>query len=119
MVMVVLLKVAETCATPSASIMRLAFLPIAIELLRYLLLAGDSAAWALLGTGVGVRALTANRQTTAVTNTAVAPDVHKSLDVHRDLGAQCALDAKVLLDNLTKPIDITVGHVAHSLLGVE
>jgi hypothetical protein len=30
MVMVVLLKVAETCATPSASIMRFVFFPIAM-----------------------------------------------------------------------------------------
>src|SRR5437868_7290065 len=68
MVIVVLLNVALTWAMPSASIMRFAFFPIAIELLRYLLLAGDRAAWALLGTGVGVRALTANWQPTAMTN---------------------------------------------------
>src|SRR6476661_6920044 len=48
MVMVVLLNVALTWAMPSASIMRFAFFPIAIGLLRYLLLAGDCAAWALL-----------------------------------------------------------------------
>jgi hypothetical protein len=65
-VMVVLLKVAETCATPSASIMRFAFFPIAMIALFYrlfgdFLLAGDCAAWTLLGTGVGVRTLASNR----------------------------------------------------------
>src|SRR5881227_1306417 len=123
-VMVVVVKVAETCATPSASITRFAFFPMATllylrHLLGNLLLAGDSSAWALLGTGVGVRALTANRQTTAVTNTPVAPDVHKSLDVHRDLGAQRAFDAKVLLNRLTQSINIAVVQVTNSLLGVD
>src|SRR6266550_805894 len=119
MVMVVLLNVARTWAIPSASIMRFAFFPMAIELLRYLLLAGDSAAWALLGTGVGVRTLTTNRQPTAVTNPAVAANVHETLDVHRDLGAQRALDAKILLDRLAQPIHIVVVQVANSLLGVD
>src|SRR5260221_13196530 len=44
MVMVVLLKVALTCATPSASTTRLVFFPIAIRLLGYLFLAGNRAA---------------------------------------------------------------------------
>src|SRR5438477_5055535 len=83
MVIVVLLNVALTWAIPSASIMRFAFLPIAIfypvpALLGDFLLAGDSAAWTLLCTGVGVRALTADRQTTTVTNPAIAADVHQA-----------------------------------------
>src|SRR6266550_570062 len=117
--MVVLLKVADTWAIPSASITRFAFFPIAIGLLRHLLLAGDCAAWTLLGTGVGMRALTTDGQTAAVTNAPVASDVHESLDVHRDLGAQCALDAKILLDRLTQAIDIGVVQFANSLLGVD
>src|SRR3954471_15807363 len=106
MVIVVLLNVALTWATPSASITRFAFFPIAIGLLRYLLLAGDCAAWALLGAGVGVRALTTDGEPTAVTNPAVAANVHEPLDVHRDLGAQSALDAKILLDRLSQPIGV-------------
>src|SRR4029078_4973584 len=108
MVMVVLLNVALTWATPSASITRFAFFPIAIGLLRHLLLAGDCAAWALLGAGVGMRALATNRQATAVAMAPVASDVHEPLDVHCDLGAQRALDAEILLDRLTQPIDIGV-----------
>src|SRR3954471_10441205 len=119
MVIVVLLNVALTWATPSASITRFAFFPIAIGLLRYLLLAGDCAAWALLGAGVGVRALSTDGQATAVTNPAIAPDVHQPLDVHCDLGAQRALDAKILLDRLTQPIHIGVVQVANSLFGVD
>src|SRR3954468_23177540 len=124
MVMVVLLKVAETCATPSASIMRFVFFPIAmiyliVRLLGDFLLAGDSAAWTLLGAGVGVCALTTNWETPAVTNPAVAADVHESLDVHRDLGAQGALDTKVFLDRLAKPIHVGIVQVANSLLGID
>src|ERR1700693_5678657 len=111
--MVVLLNVALTWATPSASIMRFTFFPIAIftwipALLGHFLLAGDCAAWALLGAGVGVRALTTNRQPAAVTDPAVGANVHESLDVHRDFGAQSALDAKILLDRLTKLVRIGI-----------
>src|SRR3989337_1967540 len=125
MVMVVLLKVAETLAIPSASITRLVFFPIAMvtslpePLLRYLLLAGDSAAWTLLGAGVGVRALTADGEAAAMTNAAVAADVHEALDVHRDFGAQRALDAKILLDRLTQAVDIVVGQVAPARVAVD
>src|SRR5204863_8688573 len=87
-------------------------------LLGDLLLAGNSAAWTLLGAGGGVRALAANGETAAVTNPAVAADVHEPLDVHRDLGAQRAFDAKILFDRLTQPIRIRVVQVANSLLGV-
>src|SRR6185437_13502554 len=44
-VIVVLLNVALMWATPSASMTRLVFFPVAIGLLGHLLLAGDGAAW--------------------------------------------------------------------------
>src|SRR5918998_2900909 len=55
-VIVVLLNVALMWATPSASTTRFAFFPVAM-LLRHLLLAGDGAAWSLLGSSVGMGAL--------------------------------------------------------------
>src|SRR3954451_17795449 len=51
-VTVVLLKVAAMCAIPSASTTRFDFFPVAIALLGDLLLAGDCAAWTLLGARV-------------------------------------------------------------------
>src|SRR5438552_8476670 len=87
-------------------------------LLGHFLLAGDCTAWPLLGTGIGVRPLTTNRKSTAVTDTAVASDVHQALDVHRDLGAQRTLDANILLDRLTQTVGVRVVQVANSLLGV-
>ena len=63
-------------------------------------------------------ALSTNWKTTAVTNPAIAADVHESLDVHRDLGAQRTFDAEVLFDRLTKLVGISVGEIANTLLGV-
>src|ERR671920_1640879 len=85
-VIVVLLNVALMWATPSASITRLLFFAVAIRLLGHLLLAGDRAAWTLLGACVGVRPLTANRETAAMPDTAIGANVHQSLDVHGHLG---------------------------------
>src|ERR1700674_4437876 len=105
--------------------MRFTFLPIAIitqipwTLLGDLLLAGDCAAWALLGAGVGVRALATNGEAAAVTDAAIAADVHEPLDVHRDFGAQRTLDAKILFDRLTELVGIGVGEIANALLGVD
>src|SRR5438874_9968381 len=122
--MVVLLNVPLTTAIPSASITRFAFLPIAMftwlpALLGHLLLADDCAAWSLLGTGIGVRTLTTNWKSTAMTNAAVAPDVHQALDVHRDLGAERALNANILLDRLTQTVGVRIVQIANSLLGVD
>src|ERR1035437_1449562 len=112
MVTVVLLKVALTWAMPSASTTFLVFFPIAIGLLGYLLLPGDRAARALLGTRIGVRALTADRKSTTVTGAAVGADIHQSLDVHRDFRAQRPFDAILLLDHLTELVPVGVAQVA-------
>jgi hypothetical protein len=88
-------------------------------LLGYLLLAGDSAAWALLGAGVGVRTLSTNRKSAAVTDATVAADVHEALDVHRDFGAERSLDAKILFDRLTQTVDVRVIQIANTLFGVD
>src|SRR6476659_6979094 len=88
MVIVVLLNVALMWATPSASMTRLVFFAVAIGLLGHLLLAGNRAAWALLGAGIRVRALTTNRQTATVADSAIGSDVHQALDVHGDFSPE-------------------------------
>jgi hypothetical protein len=45
-----------------------------------------------------VGALAADRQALAVTQAAVAAQVHQTLDVHRDFAAQVALDGQVGVD---------------------
>src|SRR5258708_22561541 len=108
MVMVVLLKVALTCPTPSASTTRLVFFPIAIRLLGYLLLAGNRAAWPLLRARIGMCPLATHWQTAAMTRATIRPDVHQSLDVHRDFRAQRTLHAIILLDLLPHIVPVTV-----------
>src|SRR5258705_4507867 len=111
-VTVVLLKVALTWATPSASTTFFAFFPVAIRLLGYLLLAGDRAARPLLRARVGVRPLTAHRQPATVADATVRSDVHESLDVHRDFGAQRTLDPVFLLDDAAQLLHVGVREVA-------
>src|SRR5688500_2007784 len=119
-VMRVLLNVAEMCATPSASITRdflfalgpfaisLVLLPRRLLLGRSLLLARDRPTRALLGARVGVRALATDGQTAAVTQSAVAADVHQPLDVHVHFLPQRALDLEVLLDDLAQLVHVRI-----------
>src|SRR3954465_13232138 len=98
MVTMVLLKVAATCATPTTTFffsffrargaLPPAFLSSAMLLLRHFLLAGDRFGRAFAGTGVGVGTLAADRQALAVTQAAIAAQVHQALDVHGDVTAQ-------------------------------
>src|ERR1700749_4513540 len=93
MVMIVLLKVAATCATPTTtfffSFLRARPAPFfsAAILLGHFLFAGDRFRGALARARVGVRALTADRKASAVTQTTVATEVHETLDVHRNFAA--------------------------------
>src|SRR5690606_28744033 len=111
----VLLNVALMCATPSASTLRRArfgrapFLAFAIPpyslsgiratlLLRRLLLAGDRTTDTLVCPRVRMRALTTDRQTTAMPQTTIAPDIHQALHIHRDLGPERTLHLHRRLD---------------------
>src|ERR1700759_4598101 len=108
MVTMVLLKVAATWATPTTmfffSFLRARgalpapFLSSAI-LLRHFLLAGDRLGGTLAGAGIGVGALAANRQALAVTQAAIAAQIHQALDVHRHFAAQVAFDQEVAVDD--------------------
>src|SRR3954463_4623721 len=63
-----------------------------------LLLAGHGALGSLAGAGVGLGALTADREALTVTATLVAADLDLAPDVGLDLAAQVALDPEVGLD---------------------
>src|SRR5688572_31033715 len=88
------------------------------RLLRDLLLAGDGAAWTLLRSRVGMRALATDRKTAAMPDAAIRPNVHQSLDVHRDFRAQRTFHAIVLLDCLTQPIHVGIGEIADTERGI-
>src|SRR5690606_62770 len=71
----------------------------------------DGPPGALAGTGVGVRPLSAHRQPLAVTQSAIAAEVHQPLDVHRDLAAEIALDLVVAFDHLADAPHLVLGEV--------
>ena len=83
-------------------------LPNAPELL---LLAGDRLGRALAGARIGVRALAADRQVAAMTQAAIAAEVHQTLDVHRDFAAQIAFDDVVAVDGFADLQDFGVGQL--------
>src|SRR5512146_1196798 len=116
MVIMVLLNEAFTCATPEVMFLRSRRLTRAGSLaigakLSLLLLAGDRLGRPLAGAGVGVGALAADRQALAVTQPAIAGQVHEPLDVHRRLAAKVALDREVPVDGLADVKDFLVGQV--------
>jgi hypothetical protein len=84
---------------------------------QLLLLACDRLCRTLAGTGIGVGALTTNRQATAMAQTAVAAQVHQALDVHRDFAAQIAFDLVVAVDGFTNLQHFGVGQLVDAALG--
>jgi hypothetical protein len=46
----------------------------------------------LAGAGIGARTLTTHRQTPAVTQTSVTPEIHQSFDIECDLPPQIPFD---------------------------
>src|SRR3990172_9096253 len=121
-VIIVLLKLAFTCATPQVMFLRsrrrrrgvvvLAIIDPAFGAGRCLfLLAGDRPRLALAGARVGMRALTMHRQALAVAQAPVAAEVHEPLDVHRHLAAQVAFDPVVAVDHLADAHDLVFGEL--------
>src|SRR6476659_9651079 len=65
-----------------------------------LLLAGNRLGRTLAGASVGVCALAAHRQALAVTQAAIAAQVHQSLDVHGNLAPEIALHQVFVLGSV-------------------
>src|SRR5262249_43918174 len=73
-----------------------------------LLLDHDALALALTGAGVRVGALPAHGQPFAMTDAAVAPDVHEALHAHGHLAPQVALHLVLALDDVAHPRGLLV-----------
>src|ERR1700743_3834159 len=115
-VMIVLLKVAATCATPTTtfffSFLRVRWAPWALAiLLRHFLLAGDRLGGTFARARVGVGTLAADRKATTVAQAAIAAEVPEALGVHLDVAAQIALDETVAVDDFADLDDLGVGQV--------
>src|ERR1043165_4472541 len=120
--MIVLLKVAATCATPTTTFFfsflraRPAFFSVAaagaaMKLLCHLLLAGDRFCRPLARARVGMCALAAHRQALAVTQAPIAAEVHEALDVHRDFASQITFNEVVAVDGFADLDDLSFGQV--------
>src|SRR2546430_2289799 len=81
-----------------------------------LLLAGDRLGRSLARARVGVGALTAHRQTAAMTQAAIAAEVHQTLDVDAGLAAQIALDEIVAVDHFADLQHFLVGELADAAI---
>src|SRR4030081_1483581 len=68
---------------------------------QLLLLAGDRLGRSLARARVGMGALTAHRQSAAMTQAAIAAEIHQTLDVHAGLATQVAFDQIVAVDHFT------------------
>src|ERR1700753_2522681 len=119
MVTVVLLKVAATWATPTAtfffSFLRARpapFLSATAMLLGHFLLAGDGLGRPLAGAGVGMGALATDGQALAVAQAPIAAQIHQALDVHGDVAAQIAFHQIVAVDDFANLDDLGLGQIA-------
>src|SRR5690606_8408373 len=73
-------------------------------------LLADRLARTLAGTGVGLGALTANREAATVAQATVATQVHQTLDLHVDFAAQVTLGGE-LGDFATQQFDLLVAEI--------
>src|SRR5688500_18922780 len=82
-------------------------------------LTSDGLARTLARARVGVRALTANGKTFAVTEAAIAAEVHQALDVERDLTTKITLDLVRRLEDVADASDFVFAEVIGALVGVD
>src|SRR3984885_9306397 len=81
-----------------------------------LLLAGDRLGRPLARTRVGMGALTAHRQSAAMTQAAVAAEIHQPLDVDAGLATKIALDDVVAVDHFADLQDLLIAQLADAAI---
>src|SRR6202048_2347086 len=81
-----------------------------------LLLAGDRFARSLARARVGMGALTAHRQSAAMTQAAIAAEIHQTLDVHAGLATQVAFDQVVAVDHFTDLQHFLIAQLRHAAI---
>jgi len=60
--------------------------------------------------------LTSNWKASAVSQTAIATDVHQSFDVHLDLLAKISFDSSLLVNNISDSIHFLFGQFTYPLV---
>src|SRR5699024_10669598 len=84
-----------------------------------LLLSGDGALGALAGAGVGFGALSAHRQTAAMTASLIGADLDLPADVGCDFTTQVAFDLKVCFEKVTQRHELIIGKLVNTLIGAD
>src|SRR5579859_6663639 len=84
---------------------------------RGLLTAGDSPARSLAGARVRPSTLAVHRQPAAVTDAAVAIDLHQPLDVQVDLTPQVTFDRVLAVDDLAQARDLVFAQITGAAIG--
>src|SRR4051812_12075456 len=79
-----------------------------------LLLACNGARRTLARACIGVSTLTADRQTFAMAQTAIAAEIHQPLDVHRDFTSQIAFHDVFVVDGFANLDDFVFGEIAYA-----
>src|ERR1700720_4438009 len=79
-----------------------------------LLLAGDRLGRPLARARVGMSALTTHRQSAAMTQAAIAAEIHQTLDVHAGLATQIALDHVVAVDHFADLQHFLIAQLRHA-----
>ena len=87
--------------------------------LRRDLLAGNRLGLALTGARIGMRALSANRKTLTMAQTAIAAQVHQTLYVHRNFATEVAFDFVVLVDVFADFQDFAFGQRVDALCRID
>src|SRR5262245_55015070 len=88
-------------------------------LARRLLLGDRGATWTFPRAPVAVRALTAHRQSAAMTQSAIGADVHQTLDVHLNSLSQIAFDLALRFEHRTNPAEIVFAQIPDPRINVD
>src|SRR4029450_9068107 len=81
------------------------------------LLTGDGLGWSLAGPRVGVGPLPAGWQSFAVTEAAIAAEIHQPLDIELNFAPQIALDHVIAVDDLANLEHLGIRELRHAPLG--
>src|SRR6185369_2667459 len=88
-------------------------------LTRDLFLSDCHAARTFARTRVGVRALSPNGKSSAMTQSTVAADVHQAFDVHLNLLAQISFDAALLIDDCANAVYFLFRQLANAFIDTD
>src|SRR6185369_9801169 len=86
---------------------------------RCLLLRNGCTTWTLACASVGVCSLATHRQSTTMTQAAIASDIHQTLDVHLNALAKVAFDLSLRFQNGTNPAQLIFRKISDARVEID